>query len=580
MRRRSFLFPLPLLLSAATLAAAEKPALVVVLSADQMRPDYLERFRPWFRRDGFRRFLDRGARYPQARHRHATTTTCPSHAAIGSGLDPRETGVVGNNWYDAAKGVREYCVEDRAAQWVGVPADAPKITVLPASPVLLSGHFLGDRLKEKFPAARVVSLALKDRAAVPMGGRKADAAVWFQWQFQRFVTSSYYPPRASLLAFNDSLPAFFAARRRWDLSGRIPERDLARVAFDPPALARFKGPLAGIGDSFPHPLPDVQNIVELLLALARHAVVDFRLGRNPAKAPDLLFLGLTSLDYYGHRFGADSREVADGVIRLDGDLEAFFLWLDEEVGAGRTLLFLTADHGATTIPEVAREKARLRTGRDDPGLAGRVDLGNGTGAVPAVADGSPDRVLLEKHLAATFGYSLDPSLPNALEGAVRRFEDPIGFYLSRPVLARRRLAPEKVKEAVRDWLRARPGVRLSYTNTEIGNGLPASEPLGLVIERSFRADRSPDVAVYLKPGWIFRKAAGSTHGQPTDEDSRVPLLAFGPGVLAGSFDLRVSPLSIARTVGALYGFEAGARDVEVLEAVLGRAEGSRKAASP
>jgi hypothetical protein len=101
-----------------------------------------------------------------------------------------------------------------------------------------------------------------------------------------------------------------------------------------------------------------------------------------------------------------------------------------------------------------------------------------------------------------------------------------------------------------------------------------------VIERSFRADRSPDVAVYLKPGWIFRKEGGSTHGQPTDDDSRVPVLTFGPGVLAGSFDVRVSPLSIARTVGALYGFAVGAPDVLVLEAVLGRPEGPRKAASP
>lgn len=587
MSRRVLLFVVPLLLAIATLAnAAEKPALVVVISVDQMRSDYLERYRPWFRRDGFRRFVDRGARYPEARHRHAAMFTCPGHASIGSGLDPRETGVVGNYWYDAAKGRREYCVEDRAAEWVGVPPDVPKITIRPASPVLLSGHFLGDRLKEKFPGARVVSLALKDRAAVPMGGRRADAAVWFERRFERFVTSTYYPPRPSLLAFNEKLPAFFAAHPRWELSGRIPEKDLARVTFDPPALARFKGSLPGTGEAFPHPLPDVRSIVEspfgdeLVLALARHAVADFRLGRNAAKAPDLLFLGLSSMDYYGHRSGADSREVADGIVRLDGDLEAFFLWLDAEVGAGRTLFFLTGDHGATTIPEVAREKARLRTGRDEPGLAGRVDFANGAGGAPTVADGAPDRVALEKHLAAAFDYTLDPSLPNALEGAVHRFEDPIGFYLNRAVLARRRLAPERVKEAVRDWLRTRPGVRASYTNTEIGNGLPAREPLALAIERSFRADRSPDVAVYLKPGWIFRKEPGSTHGQPTDEDSRVPVLAFGPGVLTGSSGVRVSPLSVARTVGALYGFEVGAPDVEVLEAVLGRAEGTRKAASP
>jgi hypothetical protein len=132
---------------------------------------------------------------------------------------------------------------------------------------------------------------------------------------------------------------------------------------------------------------------------------------------------------------------------------------------------------------------------------------------------------------------------------------------------------------VRDWLRQRPGVRAAYTNTEVGDGLPATEPLGLAIERSFRADRSPDVVVYLRPGWIFRKEPGSTHGEPTDEDSRVPLLAWGSGVRPGSWSIRVSPLSIARTVAALYGFEAGARDAEVLAAVLGRDEEVRSPAT-
>jgi arylsulfatase A-like enzyme len=580
MKRRSALAAI-FLLSAGAVFAAEKPSLVVVISVDQMRNDYLDRFRPWFARDGFNRFLQRGARFPEARHRHATTVTCVGHTAIGTGLDPRETGVVANDWYDAGKARREYCVEDRAAQWVGAPPGALKIKILPASPVLISGDFLGDRMKEKFPGARVVSLSLKDRAAVPMGGRKADAAVWFVREFGRFVTSSFYPPRPSLLAFNSRLPAFWASHTKWDLSGRIPEKDLSRVAFDPPELARFKGSLPGAGESFPHSLPDLRNVIEspfgdeLVLELARYAIHELRLGRNPVRAPDLLFLGLSSLDYYGHRFGQDSREVADGVVRLDGQLDAFFRWLDGEVGARSTLLFLTADHGATPIPEVARERARRATGRDDAGAAGRLDLGNGVGAAATVADASAERVALEKHLAVKFGYSLDPTLPNALEGAVLRFEEPIGMYLNRAVLARRRLPPEKVKEAVRDWLRERPGVRAAWTNTEIGNGLPATEPLALPIERAFRADRSPDVAVYLRPGWIFRKEPGSTHGQPNDDDSRVPLLAWGPGVRVGSWEIRVSPLSIARTIAALYGFQAGAQDAEVLQPVLGLDEESR-----
>ena len=584
MKRRRAVSAFLLLFLAAVLRAAEKPALVVVLSVDQMRNDYLDRFRPWFGRDGFNRFLQRGARFPEARQRHAATLTCPGHAAIGTGLDPRETGIVANNWYDAAKARREYCVEDRGAQWVGAPPDAPKIAILPASPVLISGDFLGDRLKEKFPGARVVSVSLKDRAAVPMGGRKADAAVWFVREFGRFVTSSFYPSRPSLLAFNSRLRAFWASHSKWELSGRIPEKELSRVTFDPPELARFKGSLPGTGESFPHSLPDLRNVIEspfgdeLVLELARHAIRDFHLGHNPAHAPDLLMVGLSALDYYGHRYGPDSREVADGVVRLDGQLEAFFRWLDGEAGPRSTLIFLTSDHGATTVPEVARAKERLRTGKDDPNLAGRIDWGGGGDSAP-VAEDSPDRLALEKHLAAKLGYSLDPKLPNALEGAILRFEEPIGMYVNRAALARRRLSPERVKQAVRDWLRGRPGVRAAYTNTEVGDGLPATEPLGLAIERAFRADRSPDVLAYLRPGWIFRKEPGSTHGEPTEEDLRVPLLVWGSGVRPGSWSVRVSPLSIARTVATLYGFEAGARDAEVLAPVLGRDEEVRSPAT-
>src|SRR2546426_10675973 len=53
--------------------AAERPALVVVISVDQMRADYLDRFRPWFGDDGFNRFLKTGASFPNAAYRNAAT---------------------------------------------------------------------------------------------------------------------------------------------------------------------------------------------------------------------------------------------------------------------------------------------------------------------------------------------------------------------------------------------------------------------------------------------------------------------------------------------------------------------------
>ena len=282
-------------------------------------------------------------------------------------------------------------------------------------------------------------------------------------------------------------------------------------------------------------------------------------------------MGLSSTDYYGHPFGPDSKEIADGIVRLDATLDAFFSWLDEKVGAGSALVFLTADHGVTPIPEVARARYRLRTGTDDPSIAGRVDLDNRGGDSGLVSDDSADRLALERDLAKRFRYDLSEGQSNFHDGAVLFFEEP-GLYLNKAVLARRRVSIEAAKDAARDFVRRLPGVLAAYTNTEIGDGLPAGTPFALAIARSFRADRSGDVFVVLRPGWMwsYGKNAGTTHGQPGDDDSRVPLAIFGPGVVRGSFDLPVSPLSIARTIAALFGFEAGEPDAVVLDAVVGQ----------
>ncbi len=567
-----------------------------MISVDQMRADYLDRFRPWFGPDGLNRLLARGAVYPEARHRHSVTFTGPGHAAIGTGLDPRHSGIVMNRWYNVVANEGVYCTEDRSVAWVGAGESPPKIPIQPASPMLMNGASLGDRLKEKFPGARVAGVALKDRAAVLMAGRKADAAIWFEERFARFVTSSYYPPRPSLLAFNEKMPAFFAdpTHRVWELSGRIPPADLERITFDPPELFGAKDQPDGFGATFPHAMTTPYGIVHspwgdtLALELARSVIRDLQMGSAPAR-PDLLFVGLSATDYYGHWFGPDSKEIADGIVRLDAELQTFFRWLDRAVGRDRVLIFLTADHGVQPIPQVrlAREKAAggpAAASASDPEApaAGRVDLSNGrAGEFPLVRQLSAGRRDLEHHLSSRFGYALDPEQPALREASVVFFEEPC-LYLNRPVLARRQLDAEAVKAAVRDWLRMRPGITAAHTNTELSNGLRAAEPNGLAIERSFRGDRSGDLLVVLKPGWVWSngKDKGTTHGQPYDDDARVPLLAWGPGVSPGVYGGRVSPISIARTVGALFGFDVGEPDADVLEPVLGRDAGVKRPMAP
>ena len=589
--RRARLATLILLALASSVAAvalpgADKPSLVVVISVDQMRADYLDRFRPWFGKDGFNRFLERGAVFTRAYHRHSYVETAPGHASIGTGLDPRHHGILSNRFYDPATGRNPYSVSDPFVSWVGLPASY-KGTAVPASPARLDAPSLGDRLKEHFPKARVVGISLKDRAAIGMSGRKADAAIWFEENEGRFVTSTYYPPRPSLLAFNGApLQKVLADPRYkvWNLSGLIPAADLERVTFDPPELYKYKDPLQGMGETFPHPTRTPKTLTsspfgdDLILEYTRFAIRDMALGRNPAGAPDLLFIGMSATDFYGHKFGPDSREIADGIVRLDRTLEGFFHWLDAWLGQRRALVFLTSDHGVTPIPEVAREKAR-RAGTERPDMAGRCDMHNPRGK-KTVGEAGVDRLAVERQLAGSLGYALDENKPNADEAAIAWFED--GFlYLNRPVLARRGLDLERVKNAVREALQGRPGVAGVYTNTQIGNGLPADAPGGLAVTRSFRADRAGEVYAILKAGWIwlYEKNAGTTHGQPDEDDTHVPVAAWGAGVRAAVNDTPTSPLAIARTIAAIFGFEVGEPDVEPLALGLAREAPAAKAAA-
>jgi predicted AlkP superfamily pyrophosphatase or phosphodiesterase len=80
--------------------------------------------------------------------------------------------------------------------------------------------------------------------------------------------------------------------------------------------------------------------------------------------------------------------------------------------------------------------------------------------------------------------------------------------------------------------------------------------------------------------WSYGRDAGTTHGQFVEEDRHVPVAAWGTGVEPGVYPQEVTPLSIAKTIGAIFGIEIGEKDALVLEAVRGREGMPAVAASP
>src|SRR5947199_1109321 len=241
--------------------SAQTPDLIVVVSVDQFRYEYLTRFAPYLSDGGFNRGIKHGASFTRALYPYAVTYTGPGHAAIGTGYVPARSGIVANTWLDRVTATPVYCVEDKRATGG-------------YSPLNLDSDSLGDRLQEKVPGSKVIGVALKDRAAILMAGRKATAAYWFDPKMPGFTSSSYYRANRTMLdAFNASVPSILAQHHEWTQSNFIPTADLARLTHDPASLRKYKTKHGSLGIEFPHPIATIDDLT--YTPFVNHLVLTF-----------------------------------------------------------------------------------------------------------------------------------------------------------------------------------------------------------------------------------------------------------------------------------------------------------------
>lgn len=587
MRKRAALLLLALFVCTAAIAA-EKPRLIVVISVDQLRFDYVDRFTPWLTTRGFLRFRNEGAVFPNARYRYSVNYTGPGHASIGTGLLPKDSGIIGNNWFNrdapfdeaqwllyfddiypyVAPGLESRNESNAKAWWKqgGTPrycAYDERVAVTAGksagmSPVNMLGDAFGDRLKARFPQSRVIAVAVKDRASVLMAGRGADAAYWFDRNIPGFISSTYYRFNSEVFSFNAHVRGYLPASEEWRPAPHIPREDLQRVTFDPPEAWPLKN--TTYGGTFPHPVKNMRALTyspfaqDLVFDFAQHVIATEKLGAR-AEAVDVLYVGITPFDYVGHYYGPDSMEIADALTRLDRSLAMFLDALERRFGDD-VLVALTSDHGVQPNPEIVK----LREPRAD---VGRVDVRTPDPRATRISDLTPTRLTIERNLARRLGIPFDRNAPLA-HALVYFFEEP-GLWLNEPRVRALGLDAERVKRALRDVVKELDGVAEVWTNTEMSDESARPSRLKALMRASFREERSGDVLIALRPGWMWMWGSNSTtHGQPVEDDMRVPLMFWGTGVKRGVYAGDASPLDVARTLGAVVGVEAGGAESHAL----------------
>lgn len=529
--------PVALLLSmlvaapvATSAAPGTTPRLVVFVSIDQCRSDYLTRFVDHYlpaHRDGqpggFSVLVDEGAHFRDAHFAHVPTTTGPGHATLATGAPPALHGIIGNRIFDRATGTSRRCVEDPTVQTVGgkaTPASARNILVTT----------LGDELKLATGGrAKVVSVAIKDRAAVPLGGHAADLVLWLDDSTGSWVSSTYYRPDGTLPSW---VQALNAERRLDRYVGRVWEPLLPAEAYRQ-TLRPADRPAAG--PVFSHALPSAlgEELYDAwaawgpandeVMEVARRAIAGEGMGLD--EVPDLFLLNLSTNDYVGHTYGPNSAEIMDVTVRTDRALSGLWRFLNGHVPGGldRVLIVVTADHGVSTAPEEALAAARIPASR-----------GTGPAVVAAV----------EAALDSAFGAA-----DWVLEG---QRTDP-NVYLNRVAAAERRVDPVALERVAADAAGQAAGVYVAFGRSQILAGqLPQWSWIDKVAA-GFHPRLGGDVFLVTQPGWLLSSPPDASHGSPWPPDTHVPLVLRGPGIAHGVWYRRVTSMDIVPTLAQVLG---------------------------
>jgi predicted AlkP superfamily pyrophosphatase or phosphodiesterase len=492
-----------------------KPKLVLFITVDAMRPDYLSRFEPQLT-GGLGRLYRGGAVFTNAFQDHAITETAPGHSETMSGRFPVHNGISANS-----AGVNDTTV---------TLIDAPG---LGASPFRFRGTTLTDWLVAKDPRTRVLSVSRKDRAAILPIGKSKQPVFWYAPN-GNFTTSTYY---------GSSLPewvkAFNARRLPASFAGRVWRPLLPDSAYAEPDSVPVES--GGIGFLFPYATPASSDTAALVLAgfpwmdevtldFALAGVNALNLGAGPQT--DVLAISLSTTDAIGHRFGPDSRELHDQILRLDRSLGVFLDSLFRVRSEKDVVIALTADHGLTPFPEVHA--------RDPNAGAIRVDVR------PVL-----QRLSNSLYDAGVPGYGLNSSF-GVYGGNGFSFDGGV-LELDRPALAKAKINRDSLVRAVRaDFLRV-PGVARADRISDLARADTVSDRIARRWLHMFSDESKAALVVTLAPYNYWLSSYQAQHGSPNDSDAHVPIIFYGKDIKPGRYAEFARVVDMAPTLAAVIG---------------------------
>lgn len=479
----------------------QRPKLVVGIVVDQMRIDYLYRYWEKFDDKGFKKLVNEGSFFKSTYINYQFTHTACGHASIYTGAVPAVHGIVSNYWYTRLKKQKIYCVGDPKCTPVGF--DVPSANV---SPVNLLCNTVGDELRiSTLMKGKVVAVSLKDRAAILPAGHIANAAYWYDTGSGSFITSSHYMSSLPVWVndFNKKKLPDIYLDRLW-----TPLYPIDTYTESYPDSMKYEYGFGIAQTVFPYDLSflgkkdKATRDYELLLNVpfgntllndfAIATIIGEELGRD--NIPDMLAISYSATDYMGHRYNPYSPEMEDAYLRIDKDIALLIEFIEKEIGKENVVIFLTADHGSSQNADYMKS-IKAQGGEFNPAYS---------------------MTLLKSYLNAVYGQG--DWVLEYLSGQI---------YLNQTLIEDSKLSLKDFQEKTAAFMIQFHGVAnaisaYSMSNTPFANGIHK------MMQNSFNQERSGDVFINLRPGWIEESSIYNVdHNTPYPYDTHIPLMWYG-----------------------------------------------------
>lgn len=478
--------------------AQQLPRLVVCISVDQLRTDYLRELEPMMGEGGLRRMLRSGRVYEQVDFPFTPINAASATASIFTGTYPQVHGVEASELYQRSLGRSQ-----------GVYADDNYLgnyTRDNLSPRALLVGTLGDRLKEASAgAALVYSVAPTPEQAIASAGIWADGAYWLDGRIASWATSNYYPQMLQTI-------------ERYNRSDAGPNKRLVSgITWKPlQAYARPTISYSDWGRRFQHRYQSKdatryresgivnEEVTTLALQLLEGA------GYAERKSP-----GLLSLNYTAKPQGVEElmAEDVDTYLRLDAELKRLFEALDKRLGLHNCLITLsgTGYTGYTSYKDSKSER-----------LKRSVSVARLT-------------ALINMYLTAQHGPG--EWISHNANGRL---------YLNHKLVESKRLSLESLQSDIADFLSAAEGIGRTVPAHELAS---SGDDYVRRLARATVARYRADVYWSVLPGWQVEDLASNPQLNPVSTAIPTPFIIMGQGMERSTTPLpRIEVRDIVRII--------------------------------